>query len=182
VGMVLSDACMYKVSTHALIKFEQGYLQEQFLHHLFEIFKPYCFMDAPGRRIDLTGPRKGLTKSLWFKTFSHYSFTAIWNLFYTQCEDKVVKTIPKGLVLNHLTPRGLAYWAMGDGSLQKDQKTMILHTQSYTRLENFILSEELNEKFGFTTEVILHKEKYKLLFFYGPTVLKKNRGLYKIQF
>jgi hypothetical protein len=30
VGMVLSDACMYKVSTHALIKFEQGYLQEQF--------------------------------------------------------------------------------------------------------------------------------------------------------
>jgi hypothetical protein len=24
VGMVLSDACMYKVSTHALIKFEQG--------------------------------------------------------------------------------------------------------------------------------------------------------------
>jgi hypothetical protein len=49
---------------------------------------------------------------------------------------------------------------MGDGSLQKDQKTMILHTQSYTRLENFILSEELNEKFGFTTEVILHKDKY----------------------
>jgi len=35
VGMVLSDACMYKVSTHALIKFEQGYLQEEFLLHLF---------------------------------------------------------------------------------------------------------------------------------------------------
>jgi len=158
--MVLSDACMYKVSTHALIKFEQGYLQEEFLLHLFEIFKLYCFMEAPGRRIDLRGPRQGLTKSLWFKTFSHYSFTAIWNLFYTQCKDKVVKTIQKGLVLNHLTPIGLAYWVMGDGSLQKDQKTMILHTQSYTRLENLILSEELNAKFGFTTEVIPHKEKY----------------------
>ncbi|KEP44901.1 putative intron-encoded DNA endonuclease (mitochondrion) [Rhizoctonia solani 123E] len=44
---------------------------------------------------------------------------------------------------------------MGDGSLQKDRKTMILHTQSYTELENFILSEELNAKFGFTTEVEL---------------------------
>jgi len=158
VGMVLSDACMYKVSTHALIKFEQGYLQEEFLLHLFEIFKSYCFMEAPGRRVDLNGPRQGLTKSLWFKTFSYYSFTAIWNLFYTQCGDKFTKTIPKGLVLNHLTPRGLAYWVMGDGSLH--QKTMILHTQSYTRLENFILSEELNAKFGFATEVISHKEIY----------------------
>jgi uncharacterized protein YbgA (DUF1722 family) len=37
---------------------------------------------------------------------------------------------------------------------------MILHTQSYTKPENVILSEELNAKFGFTTEVILHKEKY----------------------
>jgi hypothetical protein len=160
VGMVLSDACMYKVSTHALIKFEQGYLQEEFLLHLFEIFKLYCFMEAPGRRIELRGPRQGLTKSLWFKTFSHYSFTAIWNLFYTQCEGKVVKTIQKGLILNHLTPIGLAFWVMGDGSLQKDRKTMILHTQSYTELENFILSEELNAKFGFTTEVIPHKDKY----------------------
>ena len=62
VGMVLSDACMYKVSTQALIKFEQGYLQEGFLLHLFDIFKSYCFMEEPGRRVDLNGPRKGLTK------------------------------------------------------------------------------------------------------------------------
>lgn len=42
---------------------------------------------------------------------------------------------------------------MGDGSLQKDSKTMILHTQSYSENENLILSKELNEKFGFKTEV-----------------------------
>jgi len=49
---------------------------------------------------------------------------------------------------------------MGDGSLQKDGKTIILHTQSYTQIENLILSKELNIKFGFSTEVIPHKEKY----------------------
>ena len=37
VAMVLSDATMYKVSTHALIKFEQGYLQKDFLFHLFNL-------------------------------------------------------------------------------------------------------------------------------------------------
>jgi LAGLIDADG DNA endonuclease family len=136
-------------------------------------------MEAPGRRIELKGPRQGLTKSLWFKTFSHYSFTAIWNLFYSQYGDKLVKIIQKGLVLNHLTPKGLAYWVMGDGSLQQDQKTMILHTQSYTRVENLILSAELNAKFGFTTEVIPYKEKY-----FCPSVRSSNLGFgdYKIQF
>ena len=53
IGMILSDACMYKKSNHALIKFEQGYIQEEFLIHLFSLFKAYCFMVEPGKRIDL---------------------------------------------------------------------------------------------------------------------------------
>ena len=160
ISMILSDACMYKKSNHALIKFEQGYIQEEFLIHLFSLFKAYCFMVEPGKRIDLYGERKGLIKSFWFKTFSFYSFDEIWNLFYIKSNDKAIKTIQEGLILNHLTDRGLAYWIMGDGSLNKDKKTMILHTQSYTKIENLILSRELNEKFGFRSEVILHKKKY----------------------
>jgi len=53
IGMVLSDASMYRVSKEAFIKFEQGYLQEQFLYHLFDVFKTYCFMDSPGKRFEL---------------------------------------------------------------------------------------------------------------------------------
>ena len=75
--MILSDACMYKVSTHALIKFEQGYLQEKFLFHLFSLFKEYCFMIEPGQRIELYGDRIGLVKSFWFKTFSHVYFDSL---------------------------------------------------------------------------------------------------------
>ena len=63
IGMILSDATMYKVSKNALIKFEQGYLQEQFLKYIFELFKLYCFMDEPGIRLELKGIRKGLPKS-----------------------------------------------------------------------------------------------------------------------
>jgi len=167
IGMILSDACMYKKSKHALIKFEQGYLQEEFLLHLFNIFKLYCFMIEPGKRITLRGSRKGLTKSLWFKTFSYYSFTEIWNLFYIKedSSNKTVKKIQEGLIKNNLTARGLAYWVMGDGSLQSDKKTMILHTQSDTKTENLILSNELNEKFNFMTEVISHKKIYWVIKF-----------------
>jgi len=63
IGMILSDACMYKKSKHSLIKFEQGYLQKEFLFNLFDIFKPYCFMLEPGIRMTLRGHRKGLIKS-----------------------------------------------------------------------------------------------------------------------
>lgn len=171
IGMILSDACMYKKSNHALIKFEQGYIQEEFLIHLFSLFKSYCFMVEPGKRIDLYGERKGLIKSFWFKTFSFYSFDEIWNLFYIKSTDKAIKTIQEGLILNHLTDRGLAYWIMGDGSLQKDRKTMILHTQSYNKNENLILSRELNEKFGFRSEVILHKKKYFVIKFNSKDAL-----------
>ena len=54
---------------------------------------------------------------------------------------------------------------MGDGSLQSDKKTMILHTQSYNYDENVILSNELNDKFGFNTEVIVHKKIYWVIKF-----------------
>jgi len=138
IGMILSDACMYKIHTHALIKFEQGYKQELFLMHLFSLFKAYSFMNEPGKRISLNLPRKGLIKSFWFKTFTHSSITEIWNLFYITVDNVNGKKynkkyIQEGLIKNHLTSKGLAYWIMGDGSLQKDKKTMILHTQSYSK-------------------------------------------------
>ena len=77
IGMVLSDASMSKKSNNAIIKFEQGYVQKEFLYHLFNIYKTYCFMVEPGKRFELRGARKGLIKSFWFKTFSHSSFTEI---------------------------------------------------------------------------------------------------------
>ena len=162
IGMILSDACMYKKSSQALIKFEQGYKQEAFILHLFSLFKLYCFMSEPGRRIAKGGSRNGLTKSFWFKTFSHYSFTEIWNLFYNDSAEGK-KKIMKNLIFNNLSAIGLAYWVMG--SLHADRKTMILHTQSYTKAENLILSKELNEKFGFNSKIIKHKEIYWVIKF-----------------
>jgi len=62
--MILGDASISKRHSQASIKFEQGYKQTEFLLHLFELFKGYCFMSKPGKRISLNGVRKGLLKSL----------------------------------------------------------------------------------------------------------------------
>lgn len=154
--MLLGDATMYHVSREAYIKFEQERHQKLFADHLFEIFNQYCFMPAPKERLN----RDQTLKSYWFKTFSFPDFTRLYLLFYQKQGNRRLKSIKKGLVLKELTPRGLAYWIMSDGSLQKDGKTMILNTQGFSHSENLILSDELNEKFGLCSHVIPHKKIY----------------------
>lgn len=160
IAMVLSDAGLAWTSKDAHMKIEQGYKQVEFVKHLFELFKDYCFAVSPQPYIAKSGTRQGLVKSYWFKTFSHPSFTCIWNMFYVDG----VKTILPGLILEHLTGLGLAYWIMSDGSLQSDGRSMILHTQSFTERENELLSSELNIKFGLHSRVIPHKEKYWVIY------------------
>jgi hypothetical protein len=60
-----------------------------------------------------------LVKSYSVRTFSQITFLGLYELFIVNG----VKVITAGLVINHLTALGLAYWVMCDGSL--DGNTMI---------------------------------------------------------
>nr|YP_009106640.1 putative site-specific DNA endonuclease [Dicloster acuatus]YP_009106655.1 putative site-specific DNA endonuclease [Dicloster acuatus]AIT95466.1 putative site-specific DNA endonuclease [Dicloster acuatus]AIT95469.1 putative site-specific DNA endonuclease [Dicloster acuatus] len=163
VGMICEDATMRRVSKEAFIKFEQGYKQKDFVFHLFDNFGGYTFVDSPKTRFD---DKKKKIKSYWFRTFSHKNFTPLFESFYKlRLDGKYRKTITPNLVFDLVTPRSLAYWIMSDGSLQNDSKSMILHTQSFTEKENYIVSDELNRKFGFHSVVKTHKTNYFVVFF-----------------
>lgn len=148
-GMILGNSSMSKKSREAIIKFEQGYKQIEFLVHLFILFKKYTFMEIPNKRI-----HNNKIKSYWFKTFSHVSFTKIYDLCYLNNK----KVIYRSTLSKYLTPRSLAYWIMCDGSL--NGKTIILHTQGFSESECYILSNVLKEKFNLWSIVIPHKKKY----------------------
>lgn len=77
IGMVLSDATMYRVSREAYVKFEQGAKQREFIFHLFDMFKGYCFMTKPSPRYYTSDEKQGEVKSYWFKTFSFSSFSSV---------------------------------------------------------------------------------------------------------
>lgn len=153
VGMILGDATMYYVSREALIKFEQGVKQKEFLFHLFDLFSNYCFMTEPGIRFE----KETSVKSYWFKTFSFPCFTRLFLQIHEKIDGKWKKVIKEGLIRDYLTPKGLAYWIMCDGSLQKDNHTLILHTKSFSLRENILLTKELNKKFQLHSRVISHK-------------------------
>lgn len=171
IAMTLSDAGIARTSIDAHMKFDNGYKQKDFIYALFEHFKVYCFAVSPQTYIAASGVRKGLIKSYTFKTFSHPSFSRVYEMFYVNG----VKSIASGIILNYLTGFGLAYWVMSDGSLQNDLKSMILHSQSFTWAENEILSAELNTKFGFSSRVISHKHIYSVIFIpAGDAVILKG--------
>ena len=184
IGMILGDAHICKINKEAFIRFEQGYKQQAFLEHLFDKFSLYSHMEEPSKRFI----NQNKLSSFWFKTFSHPSFTKIFLLFYTNLtsvpgilpetlvttEDKVQKQVyfsssysssykKKTItpICDYLTARGLAYWIMCDGSLQRYNKSLILHTQGFSQEENNILSNELNLKFKLCTRVIPHNHKKK---------------------
>lgn len=161
VGMILGDASLSKVGKEASIKFEQGYKQKEFIEDLFLKYKDYIFMEELGIRYLKD---KITVKSYWFRTYSHKTFTELWDLFYDENSNKRSKIIKPNLILNELGPIGLAYWIMCDGSLQNDYKSLILHTQGFDKEMNLTLSEELNQKFNLHSRVILHKQKYWVIF------------------
>lgn len=105
-GIVLSDATMYRTSREAIVKFEQGVDQKEFIFHLFDVCKQYCFITEPGIRYHIRGPKKGQVKSYWFKTFSHKSFTIIWDMFYF--DTKKSKSVSND-VIQSLNEVGLSY-------------------------------------------------------------------------
>ena len=156
IGMILGDGSLFKKSLHSGIKFEQGYKQKDFLYHLFNTFSKYTFMDVPGQRISFDKEGKPFIKSHWFKTFSYYNFTELWNLF---CKNGK-KGIVENLINKHLSPIGFAYWVMCDGSLQKSKKEILIHTQGFTKFENLLAVKELNQKYGLNCRVVVHKHKY----------------------
>ena len=75
---------------------------------LFKNFKLYTFMETPSGYI-----KKEVVHSYWFKTYSHPTFTELWELFYKPIKDisgkiKYKKTV-SGELLKELNDVVLAF-------------------------------------------------------------------------
>ena len=147
---------MYFKDKNPFIKFEQGYNQKEFIYNLFIECQPYTFMENPAIRYS-----NGKIKSYWFKTFSHSNFKNIWDITY----ENNKKVIKKDIIIKNINEIGLVYWIIGDGSLHKGKRVIILHTQGFNLSENEIISNELNKKFNFNTSVKQYKKNYYVVKF-----------------
>jgi len=157
VGLLLGDAHLEtqnRGKTYRL-KIEYSSRSREYCDHIYEIFREWV----------LTPPRRKLVNSnghhstnVAFSTVSHAAFRFYAQQFYMEGKKKVPSMIKK-----LLSPRGLAYWYMDDGSMKsKQSKGLILNTQGFDRQELKILIKVLEEKFGLDVRERRQSDGYQI--------------------
>jgi hypothetical protein len=145
VGLILGDLCVQKGkrSANARLLFEQGTVHENYLFHLYELFKSYS-PQVP--KVLIRSPDKitGTVHSrIFFNTYSLPCFNEFYELFYTSGK----KVIPANIG-ELLTPLSLCYWVCDDGGFHKTSRVVVLSTQSFTLEDVELLCKVLNDKFN----------------------------------
>lgn len=157
-GICLGDAHVFRTSTHAAIKFEQGALQKDFVYHLFTLLQNWRWITHLGIRYTSCGT----IKSYWFKTFSHSEFTPYYiSLYPNGCTSRCVPVTCLQRI--GLSPIVLAYWMICDGSLHRDGRTLTLHTQCWNREQQTILQDMFYSTYGWKVHCRRHKGRYWVL-------------------
>ena len=144
VGLLLGDACLETQNrgrTYRL-KVEQCARQEVYVDHLYSLFREWV-LTAPGAR-SKRASNGTVTTNLAFQTVSHSAFRFYAQQFYADGKKRVPE-----LIHHWLTPRGLSYWFMDDGSLKSSQsKGVILNTHCFEHEDVARLSCCLSDRFG----------------------------------
>ena len=98
-----------------------------YFNHVLELFKPFLSKDFNLKHRNFTDKKnKNVYSSVQFATLSLPCFNYYKDLFYKSDNTKIVPLN----IENLLTPIGLAYWIMDDGSLQN--KGLHLNTYGFT--------------------------------------------------
>jgi hypothetical protein len=150
IGLTLGDLHIRKqpASTNVRFCFEQGLIHEEYILHLYELFKNYCMS---GLKYSTRKPDKRTGNIYSRVTFTTYSLPCL-NIYHELFYRDGKKIIPNNIE-ELLTARALAYWAMDDGS--KNKNNFYFNTDSYTKEEVQLLIDALKNKFDLDTS--MHK-------------------------
>ena len=126
---------------------------------LYDLFKNYCNSGPKydGRKLSLNSNSEKVYSRVYFQTYCLPSFNYYHQLFYKDG----VKTIPIN-IMELLTARGLAYWAMDSGS--KKGSGFIFCTDSYTLEDVQLLVKVLRDKFNLdaTIQIGSNSKNYRI--------------------
>ena len=176
-GLLLGDGHIQKRSINGNSRFiyAQSSLRIQHLNyfkHILELFKPYLSKNFNLKNRNFTDKRTNkIYSSVSFATLSLPCFNDYKNLFYNSNNLKIVPSN----ISQILSPRGLAYWIMDDGSLQN--KGLHLNTYGFKEEDVLLLKQNLENMFGENSlkcSIHKHKKGERIYIWEESMVLLKN--------
>lgn len=162
IGLMLGDASLQTQNGGKTyrIKFEWGNLNKNYAFHIYELFNEWI-LSEPHKKSRFS-PKGNLVINWGFQTFSHKAFNPLAELFLIQNKKSILER--ENLIIDNLTPRGLAYWWMDDGgkldyNKNSKNKSVVFNTQSFSTFEVEQLSNLLSNKFKLVCEIRSNKGK-----------------------
>lgn len=158
IGLLLGDAHLETRNggkTYRL-KIEQSNAHRAYVDHLYQLFRPWVLTAPQPKRVVSAGR---MSTNWWFQTLSHGAFRFYAAQFYRQGR----KHVPR-LIHRWLTPRGLAYWFMDDGSIKwRESRAVIFNTQGYEKADVERLAHVLTQTFALETTLRKQAEGYQMV-------------------
>ena len=162
IGLLLGDGHIQRRSINGNSRFCYGQSSLRKHHfnyfkYIFELFKPYLSKDYQFKEASFTDKRTHIKySSVNFATLSLPCFNYYRSIFYDS-NNKPSKIVPS-YIKDLLTPIGLAYWIMDDGSIQN--KGLHLNTYGFTTEDTLSLKITLENMFGENSmKCSIHKHK-----------------------
>ena len=181
VGILLGDGHVQKRSLNGNSRFMYGQSSLRIHHlnyfkHVLNLFKPYLSETFKLKEKTFKDNRTNNTyKSVNFSTLSLPCFNQYKSLFYKN-NKKIVPINIQEL----LTPIGLAYWIMDDGSIQN--KGLHLNTYAFNSEDVLKLKSTLENMFGNNSlKCSIHKHKKgDRIYIFGESmdILRNNISVY----
>ena len=162
IGLLLGDGHIERRSKSGNSRFIYGQSSLRLHHlnyflHVFKLFKPYISENFILKERKFRDKRtKVQYSSVNFQTLSLPCFNYYRSIFYDS-NNKPSKIVPSN-IKDLLTPIGLAYWIMDDGSIQN--KGLHLNTYGFTPEDTLSLKITLENMFGENSmKCSIHKHK-----------------------
>ena len=177
IGLLLGDGHLQCRHGNSRFIYGQSSLREHqlnYFYHIFDLFKSFLSVKFKVKSRSFVDKRTLNTySSISFATLTLPCLTKYRNLFYNVQNKKIIP-----LNINQLlTPRGLAYWIMDDGSLQN--KGLHLSTYNFSHEEIILLKNTLEYLFApdFLVKCSIHNHKkgYRIYIWEESMILVRNQ-------
>ena len=167
IGILLGDAHIVRRTTTAnsrLVYAQTAVAHKEYFYYVLSFFLPFCVKDyKPQSRIVIDNRTKKTYSAISFTTMQLPCFNEYRELFY----KKNVKIVPDN-IYKLLTPRGLAFWLMDDGSKQGSGMHIGVYAFSNTDVDKLMYT--LQDKFNLKCSIHYNRDKKPRIYIFKESM------------
>lgn len=167
IGILLGDAHIVRRSSTGnsrLVYGQTAVKHKAYFEYVFNIFKPLCANDyTPQLRVVRDNSTKKIYSAISFTTMQLPCLNVFKELFYVLN----VKIVPNN-IYDLLTPRGLAFWIMDDGSRQGDGLHLSVYAFSNDDVDKLMFT--LQDKFNLKCSIHYNRDNKPRIYIFKESM------------